>query len=120
MIPSSKSCLSAMAAAVSLLFAAPAPSGAAEPLCGGYSETSVTNAEIVAAARFAVKTQTAKPEQKDAVTLVAIRSAQQQVVAGMNYQVRLKVKAGGKAKDAEIVVWHKLSGEYELTSWEWK
>ncbi len=96
------------------------PSGAAEQLCGGYSEASVTNAEVVAAAQFAVKTQSALPEQKAAITVVEIRSAQRQIVAGMNYRMRLKVKVAGLEKEGDAVVWRKLSGEQALTSWEWK
>jgi hypothetical protein len=42
------------------------------------------------------------------------------LVAGMNYRLRLKVKVDGKVKEAEAVVWRKLSGEHELTSWTWK
>lgn len=99
------------------------PSRAAEPLCGGYSETSITNTEVVAAAQFAVKAQAAKPDQKSAISLVEIRAAQQQVVAGMNYKLRLKVKLDGTLKEAEAVVWWQAWNKdepYRLTSWKWK
>jgi hypothetical protein len=110
----------ALLVAGGLLVGAVCPSQAAEQIVGGYSETSVTNAEVVAVAQFAVKAQAATSEQKIVITLVELLSARQQVVAGMNYRLRLKVKVDGKVKEAEAVVWRKLSGEHELTSWTWK
>jgi hypothetical protein len=103
-----------------ILLGAVCPSGAAEQIVGGYSETSITNAEVVAAAQFAIKAQAATSEQKIIITLVELLSARQQVVAGMNYRLRIKVKTDGKVKEAEVVVWRKLSDEHELTSWTWK
>ncbi|MBM3300814.1 MAG: hypothetical protein FJY85_12775, partial [Deltaproteobacteria bacterium] len=103
-----------------LLLGTACPSPAAETLCGGYSEASVTNTEVVAAAQFAVKALAAMPEQKPDITLVEILSASQQVVAGMNYRLRLKLKVDGKEKEAEVVVWWKLDGKYQLTSRTWK
>lgn len=99
------------------------PSAAAEHLVGGYSETSTTNAEVIAAAQFAVKAQSEAPEQKADIALVEILSAQQQVVAGMNYRLRLKVKVDGKDREAEAVVWWQAwrkPDPYRLTSWTWK
>lgn len=80
----------------------------------------MTNERVVAAARFAVETQAAKSDQKGAIVLVEVLSVQQQVVAGMNYRLRLKVTVDGKDREAEAVVWRKLSGEHELRSWGWK
>jgi len=54
------------------------------------------------------------------LTLVSIVGAKQQVVAGMNYRLQLKVDLDGTPREAEAVVWRKLSGEYKLTSWNWK
>jgi hypothetical protein len=103
-----------------LLLGTVCPSQAAEQIVGGYSEASITNAEVVAAAQFAIKAQAAIPEQKIIITLVELLSVRQQVVAGMNYRLRIKVKFDGKVKEAEAVVWRKLTGEHELTSWTWK
>jgi hypothetical protein len=44
-----------------------------------------TNAEVVAAAQFAVKAQATTSEQKIVIALVEILAARHQVVAGMNY-----------------------------------
>jgi len=91
-------------------------------LVGGYSEASVTNTEVVAAAQFAVKALAAMPERKPVITLVEILSASQQVVAGMNYRLRLKLKVDGKDREAEVVVWWQAwrnPEPYQLTSWVW-
>ncbi len=95
------------------------PSQAAEHLVGGYAEASATNTEVVAAAQFSVKALAAMPERMPVITLVEILFASQQVVAGMNYRLRLKVKVDGKDRDVEVVVWRKLDGEYQLTSRVW-
>ena len=97
-----------------------------ERLVGGYSEASVTNTEVVAAAGFAVTAQTAEMRKGDpaaSLTLVKILAASQQVVAGMNYRMDLKVKAGGVEREAEAIVWWQAWNRqtpYRLTSWAWK
>jgi hypothetical protein len=83
---------------------------------GGYSATSLKDKEVVAAAKFAI-TEQSKSEK---VKLVKLEKAERQVVAGMNYKLLLKVQSEGKARQAEVVVWRKLSKEYALTSWTWK
>jgi hypothetical protein len=88
-------------------------------LAGGYAAASVTNAQVVAAAQFAVKTLAAMPERAPAMTLVEILSASQQIVAGTNYRLRLKLKVDGKDSEVEVVVWRKLNGEHQLTSQTW-
>ena len=120
-------------AVVSLLMTATASVGlgAAGPavrerLVGGYSETSTTNAEVIAAAEFAVKAQTAEMRKGDpaaSLTLVKILAASQQVVAGMNYRMDLNVKAGGVEREARAVVWWQAWNKqepYNLTSWSWR
>ena len=79
-------------------------------MTGGYSAIAVTNKEVIDAAAFAVKIQQkvmqhqlGEPPAK--LELTAIEGAEQQVVAGMNYRLRLKVKVDGVEKDAEAVVW---------------
>ncbi len=95
---------------------------------GGYAEASATNTEVVAAAAFAVRAEEkALREQKNAqpakLQLVAIVSAQAQVVAGLNYRLKLKVKLNGAEKEAEAVVWWQAWRDpepYKLTAWAWK
>lgn len=96
---------------------------AAQPLCGGYSEASVTNAEVIAAAKFAVEYFDASRDSDRPVSLVEILKAEQQVVAGMNYRLRLKVRLNGEERGLEAVVWWQAWNKtepYRLTSWTWK
>ena len=101
---------------------------AQQSLPGGHSEVSVTNKEVVVAAAFAIEAEEkAMQGEKDAkaakLELVEILSASQQVVAGINYRLKLKVMLNGKEKEAEAVVWWQAWREpdpYQLTSWTWK
>lgn len=100
----------------------------AEELVGGYSAIAVSDSNVVAAAAFAMMAeQKAMLDQKDApqskLELVKVLKAQAQVVAGMNYRLRLAVKLNGKEREAEAVVWWQAwrsPDPYRLTSWTWK
>jgi len=99
---------------------------AEEVLVGGYSVVLVSNAGVVAAAEFAITAKERAMQADDAsasLALVSIVSAQQQVVAGLNYRLTLKVKVNGEEREAEVIVWWQSWNEeepYKLTSWEWK
>lgn len=101
---------------------------AEEPKPGGYSTIAVTNKEVIDASDFAVKIQQKgmqhpKGEPPAKLELTAIIGAEQQVVAGMNYRLRLKVKVDGIEKEAEAVVWlqtWRKPEPYQLASWNWK
>ncbi len=113
--------LACSAGAVADVAAEPGP-----PAVGGYSAASVTNAEVVAAARFAVRAQELVLREKDPgakLDLVSIVAARQQVVAGMNFQFDLRVKSGGAERAAEATVWWQAwnaKEPYKLTAWTWK
>lgn len=102
-------------------------SHAGEQIAGGWTLAAVTKPEVVAAANFAVAEQ-AKLIQKELkkatkLSLVAIMSAEEQVVSGMNYHLTLKVKLNGKRKKAEATVWWQAWNKetpYKLTAWKWK
>jgi hypothetical protein len=112
---------------LALLLTAAVMAQAQEPRVGGYAEAAVNDAEVAAAAAFAVKAQAdALREKPDAppvkLDLVRIVRAEQQVVAGMNFRLRLKVKLDGVEKTAEAVVWWQAwrkPDPHELTSWRW-
>ena len=87
---------------------------------GGYSKTTVDDKEVAVATNFAIKKQESILDTGTKITLVEISNAVQQVVAGINYKILLKVKIGDKEEIVEVVVWKKLSGEYELSSWNWE
>lgn len=94
---------------LALLVILPASHGQQPPLAGGFRQTATTDGEVLKAAQFAVKAHDAK------LTLQSINAAEQQVVAGINYKLKLTTSDGRKA---DAVVWCKLDGSYELTSWQ--
>jgi Aspartic acid proteinase inhibitor len=83
---------------------------------GAYRELAVTDKAVVAAAEFAVKAKS----EKEKVALDKIVKAESQVVAGINYRLRLTVRVDGGIREAEVVVWRKLDQTSELTRWDWK
>jgi hypothetical protein len=87
------------------------------PIVGGYQKASVDDADIQAAADFAIS---AAPKK---VRLDKIVSARQQIVAGVNNSLCLSVKAdkiglltGGKFVAAKV--FRDLDKSYKLTSWQ--
>jgi len=86
------------------------------PMVGNYREASKTDREVVSAARFAIKSE--KRKQGGRLSLVSIERAEQQVVAGLNYRLCLKVKMKGKTEDVTAVVYKNLKQKYALTSWD--
>lgn len=114
--------------ALSIVFGCAAVSFGQEEVqsVGGYSKVDTNNADVVAAAEFAVSAR--KEKTGGPLSLVSIKRAEHQVVAGINYRLCLEVKAGDEtdagveSQDVQVVVWNKLTrrGEkkkYELTSW---
>lgn len=81
---------------------------------GGYSPAPVNDPQVQAAAKFAVSARDAK------LKLLGIEQAQQQVVAGQNFRLKLKVDENGDHRLADVVVWRRLDGKHELTSWQWQ
>lgn len=99
----------------------------AEAIPGGYSRVTTSERDVMAAAKFALNAQEqamqAKNPKPTKIEFVQVLKAKQQVVAGFNYWLDLKVKLNGVEKDAEAVVWWQPWAEkvqYKLTSWEWK
>jgi hypothetical protein len=99
--------------------------GTMDPM--NYVKGAVANKEVVAAAAFAVNAQQKAMQEKKNVDsptleLVTILQAEQQVVAGINYRLKLKVMLNGKEKPAEAIVWWQAwrkPNPYQLTSWTW-
>lgn len=87
-----------------------------EPIAGGYSETSNTDPEVLAAARFAVSAEGRKAGAR--ISLISIEQAEVQVVAGLNYRMNLRVKVNGQTQDVTVVVYRNLKRQYALSRWE--
>lgn len=90
---------------------------------GGYSAGKVTDDGVVEAAKAAAEAQ-AVVMGKEAARPVKLKvkrilTVHKQVVAGMNYRLKLEVDADGKVRPATAVVWATLQGKHELTSWQW-
>jgi hypothetical protein len=88
---------------------------------GGYREVAKDDAEVLAAAEFAVSEQGKKQEMT--YKLVSVEHAEQQVVAGINYKLCLKVGYRKQDDDVDttefyrVVVYRNLQKAYSLTSW---
>lgn len=95
-------------------------------MVGGYSKVPVTDPEVRAAAEFAISAQSKatrrlSERQPSKLELLRILRAEEQVVAGMNYRLTLRVKQGSNERIAEVVVFQALKpAKDELTSWNWK
>jgi hypothetical protein len=101
---------------------------ATESKPGGYGPASVASKEVVAAATFAAEAQQQvikkQPGEASAsLELIGIQAAEQQVVSGVNYRLRLKVRHNERERTAEAAVWWQAWRQpdpYRLTSWHWE
>ncbi len=111
-----KRVLSAALVFVILLAAAHASSAQDAPIAGSYSERPTSDRGVVAATAFAVRERGRRTGRR--VTLLEVRRAETQVVAGLNYRLLLTVREGGKERDVTAVVYQNLRQRLSLTSWE--
>jgi hypothetical protein len=85
------------------------------PIVGGYSSISPRSAEAQSAAKFAVAARARRTGKR--IVLWKVVRAEQQVVAGMNYRVCMRVFENGKARTVTAVVYKNLRRKWSLTSW---
>lgn len=91
------------------------------PRVGGYKEAPANDAQVVAAARFAVKTQAEK--QKPRMKLLSIHSAERQTVQGANYRLCLVVEIEDEENNVIVEqgvraqVYQNLKGQFTLGKW---
>jgi hypothetical protein len=81
---------------------------------GGYALHAV-DSTVIACANFAVQQQPI-----GTVKLLRVVQAERQVVAGMNYRLQLLVQHNGMERNVQALVWRKLDGSRELSSWDWE
>ena len=94
-----------------------ASSARAQDITGGYGDTTVSDKDAVASAKYAVKSQAKKSGK--AITLIRIEKAEVQVVAGLNYRVCMTVREGrANAKKVTAVVYKDLKNARSLTAWK--
>ncbi len=86
-------------------------------ITGGWSKVSAQDENVRKAAEAAVRS--ASSNSGKPVSLVSIDEASQQVVAGMNYALKLTVKVGGTMQKAETTVWWQSwrPVPFEVTGW---
>jgi hypothetical protein len=96
---------------------------------GSYAKVSVGDESVMAAAEFAVAAQQsvmqvqASSTEPVSLSLLQIQHARQQVVAGVNYRLNLKVKVNDEVKQASALVWYQAwrsPDPFQLTSWTWE
>jgi hypothetical protein len=87
-----------------------------QPEVGSYQAAPKNDPAVEAAAKAAVSER----QQKEGgdITLVSIKRAETQLVAGINYRLCLKVKAGGKSQTVTVVINKTLNEKYSLTTWQ--
>ena len=83
-------------------------------MVGGYSKASVDDANVMAAAEFAVAEESKKGTK---FCLKSIYSAETQVVAGTNYKLVMVVDEGDTEKTVEVVVYEDLRKSLSVASW---
>lgn len=107
-----------LAALALVMLAASAPYSPAQdvPVAGGYSERATGDRGVAAAAAFAVRERGRRTGRR--VTLLSVRRAETQVVAGLNYRLLLSVREGRESRDVTAVVYQNLRQRLSLTSWE--
>ncbi|HVG34083.1 MAG TPA: GerMN domain-containing protein [Pyrinomonadaceae bacterium] len=111
-----KRLLYTLLAFISLMGVERASFGQQIPMAGGYSEASTAAPDVASAARFAVREESRR--ERAPITLVSIRRAEKQVVAGLNYRLQLRVKRRGRIRDASAVVYKDLRQKYSLSQWD--
>ena len=107
-----------LAALIFVILISPAAFAKAQdmPVAGGYSERPTNDTGVVAAAAFAVRERGRRVGRR--LTLLEVRRAETQVVAGTNYRLLLSVREGRAARDVTAVVYQNLRQRLSLTSWE--
>lgn len=87
------------------------------PMPGAYQTAAAIGSDERAAANAAVSARAT--QEKAPLKLLTIERVDRQVVAGLNYRLRLRVSLGGQPRMAEAVVYRNLQGQHQLTSWQW-
>jgi hypothetical protein len=91
-------------------------------ILGGYSKANTDDADVQAAAEFAVKAQ--GENQEATINLTSVERAEKQSAAGTNFRLCLNVVIEGEneednvSQQVKVVVHRNLKQEFSLTSWE--
>ncbi len=100
-----------------VLFVSVFASKTSAQITGGYGTADLKSKDLKSAAVFAVARE-GKMTGKH-LKLVSVSKAEQQVVAGLNYNLCLKVRDGKKTRTASAIVYQNLKQKFSLTDWKW-
>jgi len=92
---------------------------------GGYFKVSVANKDVLAAAKFAITAHSKvrsseSTNETHKLELLKVLQAEQQVVAGTNHRLTLRVNDNGSPVTVKVIVWEqswRKPNPYQLTSW---
>jgi len=107
--------------ALTVIAALPGCRSAVEPetvIPGGWQTVKTTDFDVAQAATHALIAEAMT--SGETLKLLSVMEARRQVVAGMNYNLKLAVERNGEKAIATAVVWAKLDGTHDLTKWTWE
>jgi hypothetical protein len=84
---------------------------------GGWTQADTFNADVQEAARFAVQKQAVLTQSR--LIYKDVLSAQTQIIAGLNFQLKVSVTEQDSPRYARVTVWRNLQNQYTLTQWDW-
>jgi hypothetical protein len=84
---------------------------------GGWTQADTFNADVQEAARFAVQKQAVLTQSR--LIYKDVLSAQTQIIAGLNFQLKVSVTEQDLPRYAKVTVWRNLQSQYTLTQWDW-
>jgi hypothetical protein len=93
------------------------PAASSEAIPGGWSRSETNADDVQEAARFAVQAYAVKHHSRTLYKDVV--DAHSQVVAGVNFKLKLQVLHNGEARTAQVTVWHQINDQYQLIDWAW-
>lgn len=86
-------------------------------IVGGYESRPVDHADVQEAAVKAVELLQSR-QGDPGLRLIQIKSAESQVVAGLNFRLELELQTQSGVKTAKVVVYRDLQNHFQLTSVE--
>ncbi|WP_350294474.1 cystatin domain-containing protein [Limnohabitans sp. Rim8] len=84
---------------------------------GGWTQADNFNEDVQEAARFAVQKQAVLTQSR--LIYKDVLSAQTQIIAGLNFQLKVSVTEQDLPRYARVTVWRNLQNQYSLTQWVW-
>ena len=84
---------------------------------GGWTQADTFNEDVQEAARFAVQKHAVSKQSR--LIYKDVLSAQTQIVAGLNFQMKVLVIEDHLSRSAMVFVSRNLQNQYTLTHWNW-